>query len=81
MGDGTGCDNMTAIIVRLDRFLTSMSTTSQPVKRPLPVESSADETPADSEGNDRSSSLDASFNGSNSLIYCRKRKSEKTTRR
>ena len=59
MGDGTGCDNMTAMIVRLDRFLpqfqefadsaamdeTSVSTagSAHPVKRPLNHDNSTDE--------------------------------------
>jgi protein phosphatase 1G len=46
MGDGTGCDNMTAMIVRLDRFLpqfqefadstatASLAASAHPVKRP-----------------------------------------------
>lgn len=48
LGDGTGCDNMTAIIVRLDRFLppTSDETPAEvtnKLKRPLPEDSPANE--------------------------------------
>jgi protein phosphatase 1G len=58
LGDGTGCDNMTAIIVRLDRFLpedkTSSSETilaSHSVKRPLTEDNSTDVAQPESEGN------------------------------
>lgn len=43
MGDGTGCDNMTAIIVRLDRFLSDEAT-STAQKRPLSQEDSTDDS-------------------------------------
>lgn len=39
--DDTGCDQMTAIIVRLDRFLTDEAT-SPAQKWPLPVEDSTE---------------------------------------
>lgn len=51
LGDGTGCDNMTAIIVRLDRLLptnennSENSSASFPVKRPLADESSNEVQP------------------------------------
>ncbi len=51
MGDGTGCDNMTAIIVRLDRFLPDEAT-STAQKRPLPLEDSTDESHQAAQGND-----------------------------
>lgn len=52
MGDGTGCDNMTAIIVRLDRFLSpAAETPALALKRPLPVDNPTEgESPPDSEG-------------------------------
>lgn len=48
MGDGTGCDNMTAIIVQLDRFLPPTSEevpaeVSNKLKRPLPEDSPVNE--------------------------------------
>jgi len=60
MGDGTGCDNMTAIIVRLDRFLPpstedASAETSNKLKRPLP---------ANSPVNDQSKTSDTETNGS-----------------
>merc|ERR1712071_159327 len=59
-GDGTGCDNMTAIIVRLDRFLPpstedASAETSNKLKRPLP---------ANSPVNDQSKTSDTETNGS-----------------
>lgn len=51
MGDGTGCDNMTAIIVRLDRFLPDEAT-STAQKRPLPLEDSTDESHEVAQGNE-----------------------------
>ena len=45
-GDGTGCDNMTAIIVRLDRFVepiegeNAAEDVANQLKRPLPKETS-----------------------------------------
>ncbi|XP_057377745.1 protein phosphatase 1G-like [Daphnia carinata] len=58
LGDGTGCDNMTAIIVRLDRFLPESKITisetaptpSQPMKRQLTENSSPDTAEPECEG-------------------------------
>ena len=52
MGDGTGCDNMTGIIVRLDGFLPAATneiseTSTGSIKRPLPDDSLTDETQID----------------------------------
>jgi protein phosphatase 1G len=58
LGDGTGCDNMTAIIVRLDRFLpeeksssSEIAPASHSVKRPLTEDSLTDVAQPESDGN------------------------------
>ena len=69
MGDGTGCDNMTAIIVRLDRFLPpstedASAETSNKLKRPLPANSPVNDQSKTSDtetSNERSSQLSFSF--------------------